>query len=130
MKVLIATRRTQGARKNDFCHSQDGELVAFPIVECGGEKPDGPCGCARAMSGLDSLKSTTTIEVAERDLSRSEYEAAIMASYRKGGWVKDGATWDDVLRETAGDLLRLAADFPVGAVLERRGARIGQRSDA
>ena len=35
MKVLVATRRTQGLRPDDYCSTIDGELVlAGAVIEC------------------------------------------------------------------------------------------------
>lgn len=31
MKVLVATRRDQGARESDFCWAIEGELVVVPL---------------------------------------------------------------------------------------------------
>ena len=50
MKVLVATRNTQGQRGNDFCFVPEGEIVAFPAAECTGEKIDGSCGCRRSVN--------------------------------------------------------------------------------
>ncbi len=49
MKVLTATTKTQGARKNDFCFCDEGEMVMLGS-ECDGETADGSCGCKRARS--------------------------------------------------------------------------------
>ena len=50
MKLLVATTKTQGQRKNDFCWVPEDEIVQFAFV-CDGEKIDGSCGCRRSMSG-------------------------------------------------------------------------------
>jgi hypothetical protein len=77
MKVLVATRRTQGERPGDFSWTIDGELVHFPVVVCARDRRAtktgrrlGGCGCGRAFSGMNSHRSGTTAEVAELDLSR------------------------------------------------------------
>jgi len=59
MKLLVATRKTQGQRENDFCWADDGEVLKFTI-ECGGEPIDGPCGCRRAMSGVKTAITPAT----------------------------------------------------------------------
>ncbi|MDX3195196.1 hypothetical protein PV458_42935 [Streptomyces sp. MN03-5084-2B] len=64
---------------------------------CDRGNPDGGCGCCRAFTGLDSRKATTTAEVVERPIS------------------------------FARDMARIAADFPVGTVVERRGDQILER---
>lgn len=58
MKVLVATTKRQGMRKNDFCHATEGELVKFSF-ECDGEKVDGKCGCKRSMGGINSRELPT-----------------------------------------------------------------------
>ena len=40
MRFLVATKETQGQRKNDFSHAREGELVKFGF-ECDGEEVDG-----------------------------------------------------------------------------------------
>src|SRR5688572_27337393 len=76
MKVIVATSKLQGQRKSDFCHATEGELVVFPF-QCDGEKIDGPCGCRRSMSGIDSGKATTTMMVVEMEISSEEFRTKI-----------------------------------------------------
>jgi hypothetical protein len=54
MKLLVSTTETQGQRKNDFCFVPEGEILVFAF-ECDRDRgnPDGPCGCARSMSGVE-----------------------------------------------------------------------------
>jgi hypothetical protein len=65
MKVLVATEETQGRRPNDFCFTEEGELVLFGS-ECSRETIDGPCGCRRSLVGVRSGMATTTVRVVER----------------------------------------------------------------
>ncbi|OGV70911.1 MAG: hypothetical protein A2283_22065 [Lentisphaerae bacterium RIFOXYA12_FULL_48_11] len=62
MKVLVATRRTQGRRDNDFNFCEEGELLIYGS-ECDAEAVDGHCGCRRALVGMTSGKATTTFLV-------------------------------------------------------------------
>lgn len=131
MKVLVSTSRTQGQRKNDFCGVPDGELVTFGS-ECDGEAVDGSCGCRRAMTGMDSLKSTTTFLVEERPgLSVEALADLVYASHEAGGWHFGGPEREAENREwalaDARDLAGLAAAFPAGMIVEKRGTKFQER---
>ena len=67
MKVLAATRQTQGWRDNDFCWTVEGELVFFAPFECSRGFVDDDCGCRRSMAGLVRHRATTTIKLIERE---------------------------------------------------------------
>lgn len=125
MKILVATNRTQGHRKNDFNHANDGEPVHFSI-ECDRARIDDGCGCLRSMSGVISAKATTTVLVADVGLDRAGYIQLLADFY--------GRAWGSLLTkqditEEADELLRVAALFPTGSVLERRGDSISQRKE-
>ncbi len=123
MKVLVATHKKQGKRKNDFCWATDGELVRLGMVCDSDHGPDGPCGCKRSLPGFDSHKSTTTVEVVDRDLTPEQFHQQLAKSFSDSGW---GLSDDDV-KADADELLRLAACFPVGCVVEIRGKSIKER---
>lgn len=122
MKVLVATRQTQGKRRNDYSWTNERELVTFGFEcdrDCG---PDGKCGCKRALCGVDSLKATTTMQVAERPkMTPADYVQAIARSLVSGGWYDTEAEATEHAREDALELARIASMFPVGEVLEKRG---------
>ncbi len=130
MKVLVATRQTQGQRKTDFCHAREGELVGF-LSECAREPIDGPCGCRRSFNGLESSRATTTVQVVDQDMTVEDLTKAVHASLVAGGWTKDGdpegVTW---ARKDAAELARLAATFAVGDVVEKRGPDLRLRLHA
>ena len=116
MKILTATSRTQGQRPNDFHWCIEGELVHFGLV-CAADQadPDGGCGCGRSFAGLNSHRATTTAMV--RDIggfTTGDYVEAIRSSLSQQGW--DAST----AAEEAGELMAIVADWPVGAVAERR----------
>jgi hypothetical protein len=119
MKVLVATRETQGERRNDFCWVPEGELVTFPTFECDGDQsPDDRCGCHRSMTGVKSRKATTTFKVVEMaGMTPGRLARVIMQSQRAGGFKPDQA------RTTAevGLMCWFAGIFDAGTVLERRG---------
>jgi len=116
MKVLVATKETQGKRKNDFSYTDSGEPVRFAF-ECDGESVDGRCGCRRSMCGMNSLKATTTVQVKNEKLSLKEYKSKIQKSLQKGGW----NLTEKIIADEAKELLRIANHFPEGTVLEKRG---------
>ena len=61
MKAMVALRKAQGQRKDDFNYCIPGELVRFPIpCDC----PD--YGCEQAMAGMASSKATTIFGVEDR----------------------------------------------------------------
>jgi hypothetical protein len=116
MKILTATSRTQGQRRNDFHWCIEGELVHFGMV-CAADRadPDGGCGCGRAFAGLNSHRATTTAMVRDIEgFSIDDYVEAIRSSLAQQGW--DPGTAE----EEAAELVDIMADWPVGAVAERR----------
>lgn len=120
MKILVATKKTQGQRKNDFSHAEEGEPVRFGFV-CDGAKVDDRCGCKRAMIGTRSHRGTTTITVIESDI---DLTAEITKSLTEAWGAAPEAA--DVAREVR-ELTRIAAAFPVGVVFEVRGAKMQSR---
>lgn len=129
MKVLVATKETQGNRKNDFSWATEGELVIFPRLVCDGESVDGKCGCKRSMSGLVSMKATTTIRVSDEDMSVADLREAIRKSLVKSGWAKHMTKADIESTVTADveELIKLASSFHIDDVLEIRGSRFSCR---
>jgi len=128
MKILVATAETQGRRKNDFCWTEEGELVGF-AMECDGETVDGKCGCKRSLSGLKTHKATTTIKVVEMDITMEGYVEKIHESLKAAGWITqedkgEGLKW---AQEDAKELARIANAFTVGIIVEKRGKRFQER---
>jgi hypothetical protein len=121
MKLLVATSKGQGKRKNDFNFCNEGEIVTFAF-ECDGESIDGSCGCRRSMSGVENRKSTTTMKVIESSMTKEDVAEAIYNSLEKGWGNMMGKEW---CRRTAikdtNDLLKIASTFKVGDVVEKRG---------
>ena len=121
MKVLIATKETQGRRKNDFCHAEPPEFLMFGF-ECDGETVDGECGCRRALVGTSSDQATTTFKVTERvGMTVDGYAKVIFAALERQGWTKLGSGWEQRAIDDARELGRIAAGFPIGAIVEKRG---------
>jgi hypothetical protein len=116
MKVLVATKRTQGARDNDFACCVEDELVWIGLI-CATDRrdPDGGCGCGRAFGGLSSHRGTTTAMVRDiAGLSREDYAEAIRSSFEDQGWPQE------LSDEVADGMLDLVRGWPAGAVVERR----------
>ncbi|WP_166870761.1 hypothetical protein [Salinibacterium sp. ZJ450] len=113
MKVLVATRKTQGAREVDFSDTIDGELV-FDSGPCGEvqDAENWDCRCSIGFWGVASGELTTTAIVADLPIGLREYERA----------VRDGVrSWccSDCARSFAHDTRMVALRFPVGTVVER-----------
>ena len=123
MKTLVATRRSQGDRADDYMHAVPGELVWLTwICDRDRRDPDHGCGCGRAFGGLSSHKATTTAEVVETEMTEDELRLAFETSLRDQGWIAPGASAEEVeetLAETLSVTRAIAAAVPLGAVVRR-----------
>lgn len=115
LKLLRATRDTQGQREDDFCFTVEGELVRFPFdcARCG-------CGCKRSMVGIESRKGTTTMKV---ELVPTSEEG--LARYLVGSWGDEAADVanPEVLarcRRAARELIEAARPYTISSIVERR----------
>jgi len=127
MKVLVATKKTQGFRKNDFSWTDEGEYLGISM-QCDGATADDACGCARAFSGLATHKATTTAIVEDRKgITENTFAGIYRLSMVRAGWVAPGeaAPW---AHEQARRMLEIAARYPVGTIVEKRGDSIGVRA--
>jgi hypothetical protein len=124
MKVLIATRRTQGAVPGDFCWALEGELVT-PVTEscC---SPDS-CGCGRSFPGLASSRATTTAMVVERpELDGHRLREVLTDSLDRQGWLQGltGDLADEVVGDHVAAIDMVCAHFEIGAVVGRRASSV------
>lgn len=121
LPVLMATYRTQGQRPTDFAFVGDGELVTLASV-CNRDRgnPDGGCGCGRAFAGLRSHKATTTAVVVTMGMTRAKYLQRMRDSALDAGFLRPGEDPSDV-DDQADKLLGIAAGWPIGTIVERRG---------
>lgn len=135
MKVLVATTKTQGQRKNDFAWARPGELVTYGF-ECDRETVNGKCGCKRALVGVETRKATTTFVVEDRsDLTVDAIKDRLAKALAAGGWLKgDGSELDRRMLDAS--LMdwqtlqaQVAAACAVGTVVERRGNRFCRRRE-
>ncbi|MBY3553715.1 DUF7715 family protein [Modestobacter lapidis] len=132
MKLLTATRETQGERPGDFCRTVDGELVLLGFVCATDEKnPDGGCGCGRAFSGMSSLQPTTTAKVLDLDLTVDDVRLAVEAHLIAAGTGPDvlgDAEFVEYREETLEDTLFFAQPWAVGTVVGRRLDHVHRRT--
>lgn len=115
MKVLVATRRSQGERELDFHDCVDGELV-WITEPCGrGLEPGHAyCSCSITFVGAASFGMTTTAMVADLELLTPPSYADALRDALRG--LPRGALNAEA---TAEALAAIAADLPVGTVVER-----------
>ncbi len=116
MKVLVATRKTQGRAADDFAWTDDGELVR--IWDC-------PCvdRCA-VFGGIETHRATTTAELVERpDLDPNTMAYILRRDLFNQGWAQplDDATIDEWVQEDLAFMMAVAEVFEPGTVLERGG---------
>lgn len=124
MKVLTATRDTQGHVEGDYSFTVDGELVTPLAVECSA----GPsCGCDRGFPGLASSRATSTAKVVDlRHITTERLRQAVRDSLHRDGWSKCLSPWEleDMVEEHVQNIRKVCRSFPVGAVVRRRGLHI------
>lgn len=126
MRVLVATKQTNGAVDGDYHYCVEGEIV-YMQEPCGRDTrdPDSPgCGCGRAFSGTNSHVATSTALVIDSDLSEAEVREALRSSLEAGGWLDPAFTppplADLMVEEALSDMTDVASHFPVGSVVRRR----------
>jgi len=126
MKLLVATNETQGQRQNDFNFCKEGEILSLPF-ECDGETIDGPCGCRRSLSGLDSKKATTTMRVA--NVPAGEFINKLVDHLIKAWSYPLEEAEEQALQEIR-VIQQVTAQFLEGAIVERRGNKFFERRTA
>ena len=129
MKVIVATKETQGTEPTDYSWTVDGELVTPVRVACS----DPACGCSRGFPGLASSRATTTVVVADLPhIDPAALHGAVEDSLARSGWldlVGEGER-DELVWEHVEAIAEIAAAFPAGTVLSREGDVIFQRRGA
>ncbi len=120
MRLLVATRRGQGSRPDDYCFAVEGEPVTPLLPDCTVPRW---CGCRRGFDGLHTDRATTTARVLERtDLSPGTLlvlldDAVARALVVAGGAVVPSAT------EQFEEIERVVASLPAGTIVRRDGQR-------
>ncbi|NYD65564.1 DUF7715 family protein [Agromyces atrinae] len=129
MKVLVATRETQGDRQSDVMTAIEGELV-FMIDPCGESRrqPDGACPCGITFVGMTSDEITTTAVVRELELTRSHFVQCLQNAVLDRR--ETGCTCQFDVSALASELLDLARCFPNETIIERRVDEIRVRRSA
>ena len=118
----MTTNLLQGMRDNDFCWSTDE--YAYLGIECDNDHDaDGSCGCHRSFCGMKKHQASTTAVIKDKDISKEEYVKMYLASAKEAGF--------DIMAEDADELvdelIDVASNFEVGAVVEKRGDIIQHR---
>lgn len=122
MKILVSTAETQNDRPRDFTWVPEGELVARYGIVCDSERPDGGgCGCGRSFAGLTTHKGTTSAMVVERDMTETEWRAAVYSTLRDTGWAELFSPDElaDAIDEMVHQDLHAVKDLPPGTVVGR-----------
>lgn len=115
MKILVATKKTQGQRKNDFNFVKEGEIVYFGS-RCTTGHVDDDCGCRRCLIGIASSRGTTTAMVVESDHDRRTWCDLVGLVLLGLGWIgprgmaAEAFTWMEAR----------VGSFPVGTIVEIR----------
>lgn len=126
MKYLIATKETQGRRKNDFIWADEGEFVRFGS-ECDGGFVDGHCGCRRSMRGVNSGKGTTTMKVVEIDDKVKKEIINKTASEFADHWGVPKGKAKRMANEDVEHIMNVLEEIPVGVIMEKRGDEFQSR---
>ena len=125
MRVLVATRQTNGLAEGDCDFCIEGELV-YMQEPCGSDlcDPNGPCGCGRGFSGMNSHRATTTALVIDAPFGEGDVRQALRSSLEAGAWIDPRIHADELAEVMVGEALDdmrvVAGRFPVGSVVRRR----------
>lgn len=122
MKLLTATRITQGVRQTDYSWTTEGELVFVQEIssDCD-DLPGVDTGVSRGFAGLSSHRATTTALVRDLPLTRQDVREALRGYLEATGFAGT-MTADEleaVLDEEVDAMIRIGGHWPVGAVVER-----------
>ena len=126
MRVLVATRRSQGDHPGDYCFTFEGELVTPLLPDC---SAPGRCGCHRGFDGLESDRATTTALIVDRaDLTPARVLVLLEEARQRACIVADDARVPTAV-EQFDEIVRLTTGFPVGAIVRRDGQRYRTDND-
>ena len=128
MHLMVATRHTQGQRDDDYARTTDGELAFLPILECDWGDPASYNRGARYFIGLESGKETTTAEIIDRAIEPDDIVDYVDEKLATVGWT--AAARRREAQRLAFEMLGIAARYPPGTVVEKRGSQIRPRTDA
>jgi hypothetical protein len=128
MHVMVVTRRTQGQSETDYMWAVPGELAFLPVVECDWGTPASFRRGARYFLGLESGGATTTAQVVDMDVASHDVVTYVEEKLATAGWTTSARSREALRMVT--EMLSIAACFPAGAVIEKRGRDIRQRASA
>jgi hypothetical protein len=128
MKVLVATKESQGELPGDYSWTVEGELVTAVVCECSSPKK---CGCGRGFPGLASARATTTAMVVDRpELDRDELWDVLYDAIDRQGWMAhlgpDEA--EELVDEHLACIEIVCDSYPVRTIVGRWGTKIWSRS--
>ena len=126
MHVMVVTRRTQGQRDTDYLWAVPGELAFLPVVECDWSTPASFRRGARYFVGIESGGATTTAEVVDMEIASHDVVIYVEEKLATAGWTTSARSREALRLVT--EMLSIAACFPAGAVIEKRGRDIRQRA--
>ena len=126
MKVLVATRITQGDHDGDYSWTVDGELVTPASPPCSNAE----CGCLRGFAGLGSSRATTTAMVV--DLPHVDdyvLTNAVLDSLTRGGWLNIVGLGGqlEMIDDHVDTIMTVASRYPVGTIVSKDGTTISVR---
>lgn len=109
------------AGPTDFCYTVEGELVVYFDVGCRSAE----CRCWTSLAGLNSGGATTTAKVTEVPVTRDDAVQAVAGFLERTGLI-DADDITDMATELVDEAIDIAAEFPVGTVIEVDGYERGQ----
>lgn len=125
MKILVATSRYQGSQAGDFFLAEEGEMVRVPVYGTHAPTPiTAPDRGYPALIGVDSGKGTTTVAVADLEISEVELLHRLQMSYLDSGWAIDLAHYKAV--ETLALFNGVAQKLEAGLVLNTQAKLLSQ----
>ena len=127
MKVLVATKETQGQRANDFSYADEGVIAIYGSM-CDNARVDDKCGCARAMITPTNAKATTTIKVVDVDPSFYEKAKSQIIEHLTKNWGFSPSEAEVMANNEITETRRVASFFPTNSVLEIRGSKLVART--
>ncbi len=127
MRVLVATKHTQGVRETDSMKCIEGEVVfTVPLCAAGACSPFAVCCCAASFQSVVSTRMTTTAVVREDPVLTFTALIDALDGLRRRRLVH-GPTARFDPRELAEEMVTIAEGLPIGAVVERRGVSVRAR---
>lgn len=127
-KVLVATHKGQGGRDNDFCWTDEGEVVYLGF-ECTNERIDGGCGCRRSFAGTSTQLATTTAEVISITDEQMREIADNLAAFFREDWKANEVNAKSIANAALAVHNRIQK-YPVGTIIERRGRALRERKES